>query len=94
MVEAGTILERNDRVEHRGLAEEGGVLLHLDTAQYHGVNSIGALVWELLNDVTFGELLAELRLRLLDVPETFDEEIAEFLEELIDRDLIRAVASP
>ena len=33
------------------LAEgEGGVLLHLDSGQYHGVNPVGLAIWELLED--------------------------------------------
>ena len=49
MIEETTILRRNPRVEYRGMGErEGGVLLHLDTAAYHGLNEVGALIWRLL----------------------------------------------
>jgi hypothetical protein len=76
-------------VEFRSLGdEEGGVLLHLDTAAYHGLNGVGALAWSLLEGVTFERLLEELRSQLEGVPPTFEEEIAEFLSDLAERDLI------
>jgi len=34
----------NPRVVYRDLAaEEGGVLLHLDSGQYHGLNALGSM---------------------------------------------------
>lgn len=89
MLESMTIINRNPRVEYRALGDgEGGVLLHMDTAAYHGLNEIGSLVWSLLDDITFEELIAKLRTRLEDLPPTFDEEISEFLDELAERDLV------
>lgn len=90
MVEDGTIVKRSPRVEFRSLGEgEGGVLLHLDTAAYHGVNEVGSLVWSLLDqEPTFSGLLAGLRDRLEELPPTFEAEISEFLDELAQRDLI------
>jgi hypothetical protein len=89
MVETTTVLRRNDRVEYRSLGDgEGGVLLHLDTAAYHGVNEVGALVWNLLDGITFGALLNELKTRLEQLPDTFEQEIAQFLGELAERDLV------
>jgi hypothetical protein len=96
MVEGGTIVKRSPRVEFRSLGEgEGGVLLHLDTAAYHGVNEVGSLVWSLLDqEPTFGGLLAELRARLEQLPPTFEAEISEFLDELAQRDLVHLESSP
>jgi hypothetical protein len=85
-----TVLRRNQRVEYRSLGdEESGVLLHLDTAAYHGLNPVGALTWSLLEDgITFEALLDRLRRELDETPDTFQEEIAEFLGQLAERDLI------
>ena len=90
-VAPGTFIERNPRVVHRHLVEgQGGVLLHLDTGAYHGVNEIGALLWTLLETATTGEwLLAELRENLTGVTPDFEQEIRTFLYELQSRDLIR-----
>lgn len=88
-LEPSTVLLRNPRVEYRSLGEEeGGVLLHLDTAAYHGLNGVGALAWSLLDGITFEKLLDELRSRLEGIPPTFEEEIGEFLRDLAERDLI------
>jgi hypothetical protein len=89
MLESTIIVNRNPRVEYRALGEgEGGVLLHMDTAAYHGLNEIGSLVWSLLDDISFEDLIAKLQTRLEDLPPTFDEEISEFLDELAVRDLV------
>lgn len=94
MVQAGdicadTVVRHDPRAEFRELADEGGVLLHLDTADYFGVNAVGALVWDLADDVTFADLLAALRARLEDVPETFEDEIRAFLTEMESRSLLQ-----
>jgi hypothetical protein len=92
-LEPSTVLHRNPRVEYRSLGEEeGGVLLHLDTAAYHGLNGIGALTWSLLDGITFAKLLEELRAQLEGVPPSFEGEIAEFLDDLAQRDLVQYTA--
>jgi hypothetical protein len=90
MVDDGAILKRNPRVEFRSLGEgEGGVLLHLDTAAYHGLNEVGCLIWKLLDDQPrFSVLLTDLKTRLEQLPPTFEAEISEFLDDLAERDLV------
>lgn len=90
MIGDTTIIQRNPRVESRGLGEEGGaVLLHLGSGAYHGTNDVGALIWELLvEEMTFAALLDRLRERLDEAPPTLAEEIGGFLEELRERDLV------
>jgi hypothetical protein len=90
MIEATTVLRRNPRVEYRSMGEgEGGVLLHLDTAAYHGLNEVGALIWRLLEEPkAFDTLLQELRDQLKEVPPQFEEEIRQFLGELAERGLL------
>jgi hypothetical protein len=90
MIEATTVLRRNPRVEYRSMGEgEGGVLLHLDTAAYHGLNEVGALIWRLLEEPkAFDTLLQELRDQLQEVPPQFEEEIGQFLDELAERGLV------
>ena len=90
MIEETTVLSRNPRVEYRSMGEgEGGVLLHLDTAAYHGLNEVGALIWRLLEEPKpLDVLLRELRGELQEVPSRFEDEIRQFLSELVERDLI------
>jgi hypothetical protein len=95
MIEETTVLRRNPRVEYRSMGEgEGGVLLHLDTAAYHGLNEVGALIWRLLEEPKpFDVLLPELRGELQELPSRFEDEIRQFLNELAERELI-LTASP
>ena len=90
MIQETTVLRRNPRVEYRSMGEgEGGVLLHLDTAAYHGLNEVGALIWRLLEEPKpLDVLLRELRGELQEVPSRFEDEIRQFLSELTERDLI------
>jgi hypothetical protein len=78
----------NARVEFRALAEEGGVLLHLDTGAYHGLDEVGSLIWELLDGRTASEVVAQLCQRYEDAPPTLEEDTREFLARLVERDLI------
>jgi hypothetical protein len=96
MVDGTAIVKLNPRVEFRSLGEdEGGVLLHLNTSPYHGLNEVGCLIWKLLDDEpTFPGLLTDLRARLEQLPPTFDAEISEFLDKLAQRiSFLRRVAA-
>jgi hypothetical protein len=89
MIDNGVVFRQNPRVEYRDLAEEGGVLLHLDTASYHGINPVGAYVWKLCDEgATFPEIIAALRLELTDAPPSLESDIAEFLEDMAARELL------
>ena len=84
------MIRPNPRSTFRELAEgSGGVLLHLDTAAYHGLNGIGVAVWSLIQPgITFGALIDALRAQIPDAPPTLDDEIATFLGQLRERDLV------
>jgi hypothetical protein len=90
VIEADTKVHRNPRAVFRRLAEgSGGVLLHLDSTQYHGVNEIGAAIWELTEaDVAFGDLVTSLRGRLDDPPADLEADVESFLRELEGRGLV------
>ena len=96
MIDTTTLLRRNPRVESRSMGEgEGGVLLHLDTAAYHGLNEVGVLIWSLLEEQKrLDVLLQELRDQLQDVPPGFEDEIRQFLDDLAERDLIITEPAP
>lgn len=84
------VIRRNPQVVYRELAGEGGgVLLHLESGAYHGLNETGSLIWDLIDgERTFDVLVAELRLRLDGAPEDLDAETERFLADLRERDLI------
>jgi hypothetical protein len=86
-----TVLRKNPQVVYRALAGEGGVLLHLESGAYHGLNEVGTLIWGLLDEErTLDQLVAELRERLLDPPEDLRGEVERFLADLRERDLLAA----
>ena len=73
----------------RELVDGTGVVLNLDTAGYHGLNRLGALIWTLLGSGTsFGHLVNEVRSRVLEAPPNLEDDIAEFLDGLQERDLV------
>jgi hypothetical protein len=86
---------RNPRVAFHPLAEgQGGVLLHLDTAAYHGVNDVGLLIWQLLDEERrFDQLVALIRARVADVPSTLDIDISAYVMDLRARDLVSLTAA-
>jgi hypothetical protein len=89
MIEPGTSIRRSPRATFRRLDDGTAVVLHLDTAQYHGVNEVGAAIWELADDgVTFDALLDGLREKLDDVPDRLESDVEEFLRALAERGLV------
>jgi hypothetical protein len=91
MIDPEAKLVRNERVVFRGRGE-GALLLHQDSGAYHGINEVGAAIWELLgSEPTLGVLVANLAERLDDPPPNLSDDVEEFLEQLAARDLIEVV---
>lgn len=88
------MVRRSDRAVCRKLADEqGAVVLHLDTAAYHGVNEFGALVWDhLAHEQTCAQLLTTLGRDLDAPPSGWQDEVVAFLDALAERDLVAATA--
>jgi len=71
---------------------EGGVLLHLKSGQYHGVDSVGWVIWNLLDGSrTFDEFVQQLRLHYPDAPDGLLDETRTFIHGLLERDLAEVV---
>ena len=87
-----TRVRRNPDVAYQALAEgEGGVLLSLETGEYHGVNDTGGRIWNLIDgERTVPEIVDELRRELASAPESLEVEAAEFVESLRARRLVTA----
>lgn len=85
-------ITRSPHVVYRELAGEGGgVLLHLESGAYHGLNEVGAAIWELIDGArTQEEIVALLRERLEDPPAeaALAAETERFLADLRERELI------
>ena len=89
-LDRSTIIRPKLGLAYQELAEgSGGVFLHLETGQYHGVNQVGALVWSLVGEQTrFGDLVDAVRQKVDDPPADLNDDIAAFLADLEARDLI------
>ena len=83
-------VRKNPDVAYQALAEgEGGVLLSLESGEYHGVNDTGGRIWNLIDgERTVPEIVAELRRELVSAPESLEAEAAEFVESLRARRLV------
>ncbi len=89
MIERDTVVRRSERATFRKLEDGSGVILHLDTTQYHGVNEVGAAIWELTEAPhSFAELVEGVRGQLEDPPAALESDVEEFLQALQERDLV------
>ena len=89
MIEPRTRIERNERAVFRELTDGAGVVLNLDTSNYHGVNATGAVLWELTgSSPTFGELVAAAADRFENVPPALEDDVEGFVLALVERDLL------
>jgi hypothetical protein len=91
VIKPGSTVRRSPRAVHRRLSgDEGAVILHLDSAAYHGLNQVGSLIWELIGDdgTVMAQLVAELRAQLDEAPPDLEEHVVEFLEALAERDIV------
>lgn len=92
MIASDTPVEVRPSVVFRNLAaDDGGVLLHLESGQYHGVNPMGASIWRLIDGrTTASAISSELRTVLVDPPPDLEDVVVRFLNRLRDRDLLVA----
>jgi Coenzyme PQQ synthesis protein D (PqqD) len=91
MVRADTSVRRSARASFRRLENGSAVVLHLDTAQYHGLNEVGAAIWDLADGRTLDGIVRGLREQLDDPPPDLEADVVAFLDALHDRELIEYV---
>jgi Coenzyme PQQ synthesis protein D (PqqD) len=82
--------EKNPDVAYRALgSEEGAVLLHLQSGEYHGVNELGLVVWELIDgERTVGEIIETVREQTDDAPPRLADDVVAFLDSMRQLDLV------
>ena len=90
-IRAATSVRRSPRASFRRLENGSAVVLHLDTAQYHGLNEVGAAIWDLADGRTFEEIVRGLREQLEDPPPELEADVTAFLEALHERELVEYV---
>ena len=93
MTATAVITRTADAVFQNLAGEDGAVLLHLGSGQYHTLNPVGARIWELL-ETPMSE--AELTRQIVAEFEADDAAVAQdvkiFLGELLDRKLVHVSA--
>ena len=74
---------------------EGGVLLHLTSGQYHGVDSVGWMIWSLLDGSrSLADLADALRAQLPDAPGALGTDVRNFVQDLLERNLAEVASGP
>jgi hypothetical protein len=91
MIDSTTRIRRNPDVVYRSLEDEqGGVLLHMQSGEYHGLNELGSLIWGLIeNETRFTDLVDGVRAETEDAPASVDEDVSRFVEDLSARELVQ-----
>jgi hypothetical protein len=88
MIHGDTKLRKAPQVVYREIEGDGGVLLHLESGQYHGINRTGLAIWELLDGKrTVADVIAEFRERVDGPPAALDQDLKDFLGGLSARRL-------
>jgi Coenzyme PQQ synthesis protein D (PqqD) len=89
-IDSSTVVRRGPDVVFRELQPgQGGVLLRLDSGQYHGLNATGVAIWELLDgERSVGAVAAELARSIDDAPDDLLGDVAGFLEDMRQRGLV------
>ena len=85
-----TIVNRAPDVVFQTLAvEDGAVLLNLDSGEYHGLNPVGAKIWEMLESpMSEPELCRRIEDAFGTDAETAAQDVRTFVQHLIDRKLV------
>lgn len=83
-------IRRHPKAVFRDLEDsKGGVLLHLESGQYHGLNAVGSVIWSLLDGTrTADDVVAAVRAQVDDPPASLRDEVMAFLQHLTERNLI------
>lgn len=85
------IVRRSDNVFTAAL-EDTLLMMSVEKGVYHGLNSVGARIWELLeHPTTEAELVARLTEEYEVTPESCATQVAAFLVGLRERGLLRDV---
>ena len=86
---SGNVTKRHPRVVDYRLTGGEALLLHLDTGAYHELNTVGSVIWDLLDGERSVEDLSDaLAERLLDPPSDLESVVVVFLENLRQRGLL------
>jgi hypothetical protein len=86
-----TTFQRSPKVAfHRlGAGSDDGVLLHLESAAYFSLNSLGVMIWQILEEpMGLPDIVRRVSEAVDDAPSCLGEDVERFLEELQSRGLL------
>jgi len=85
-------LRKNPNTAFRTLAAgEGGVLLHLESGEYYGLNDIGCMIWALIDgERTVTDVVDAIRSEVEDPPTALTDDVNRFIADMRQRDLLLA----
>lgn len=76
----------NPSIVFREEFDDWALLFDPDTGESYGINPVGAYIWKNLKETkNFPELVDDLQSQFDDVPENAPEDIAKFINELVDK---------
>ena len=83
-------LRHSPDVTFRALTQDaGGVLLHLESADYMRMNALGACIWRAIDGTRDDDgVVAAVRAELPDAPDRLEDDVRGFLTLLRDRGLV------
>lgn len=86
-----TLLRRGAEIYYAPVGTEQGVMLNVNANRYHGLNAVGARIWELLETPRTVSELCGLLLEEFEVDaETCRATVLDFANELLERGIIHA----
>jgi hypothetical protein len=86
---ADTVVRISPDAVFRELSDGMGVLLHLESGQYHNVNEVGAQICrELAEPRSVAELVAAVRAAHPDAGDEVESDVTEFVDAMVARDLM------
>jgi len=82
---------QNKKIIHSKIGEEY-VMMDIDSGFYFGMNSVGSVIWDHLEQAkTFHELVIKLMLEFQVDQQVCELDTKDFLDELLEKNLIKIV---
>lgn len=86
-MDPSTVIKHSDKVVYRSIGSDG-VLLHVETGQYHEINAVGCRIWELSAGNSVASVVSALENEFPDAPAELADEVVRFLADLSERGLV------
>ena len=93
MTQVSVINRAPDVVFQNLAAEDGAVLLNLGSGEYHGLNPVGAKIWEILErPMSEPELCRRIEEAFGTDSQTAAQDVGSFVQQLLERKLVHVTS--